>query len=328
MNLKLKTILVVIGVIFFAHSFPTYADEITICSFNIQFLGISKSRDNNALTDILKDYDIVVIQEIVAPPYKGKFPKGGSYRPVPVVTEFFDLMWENGFKYVLSEEDTGPGITNHKNASSTEWWAVFYKDDVVYYADDLPHGFLEKDRTANKNYERVPYAFPFRTVSENLDFVLISVHLQPGAGSKNTKRRSHELKSIHKWIFKNNSSEKDFIILGDMNIEDKEELEDLNLKDYLSLNEDCVRTNTLINLNVNNGAMPYDHVMYNTVYTTDDIDLDYGFVVIDLVKVMKPYWTNNSTYPGNPYVHNEFRKYYSDHNPVVFKMIENNTDDD
>jgi len=54
-------------------------DTITICSFNIQFLGSFKKRDNTALADILKGYDIVVVQELVAPPVDGTYPNGDAY---------------------------------------------------------------------------------------------------------------------------------------------------------------------------------------------------------------------------------------------------------
>ena len=53
-------------------------DTISICSFNIQFLGHFKARDNNTLSKILKPYDIVVIQEMVAPPVSGTFPSNGQ----------------------------------------------------------------------------------------------------------------------------------------------------------------------------------------------------------------------------------------------------------
>lgn len=131
------------------------------------------------------------------------------------------------------------------------------------YASDLPHGFIAKDVTANPKFDRVPYAFPFRTKSGKLDFVMISVHLHPGDRTKNRDRRYDELHSIYSWIDKKNTVEKDFIVLGDMNIEDKDELTALKIPNYTSLNNDCVLTNTLINSNVGNGAKPYDHVLYN-----------------------------------------------------------------
>ena len=55
-------------------------EPLKVCSFNIQFLGSSKSRDDAALSIILKDYDIVVIQELVAPPYPGTFPDNTPFQ--------------------------------------------------------------------------------------------------------------------------------------------------------------------------------------------------------------------------------------------------------
>lgn len=95
---KLRTTLgVFIVLVVFLLQSSGFAKDITICSFNIQFLGSSKERDNKSLTDILKPYDIVVVQELVAPPYKGKFPNGDAYKPDKVVTEFFDMMSANNF---------------------------------------------------------------------------------------------------------------------------------------------------------------------------------------------------------------------------------------
>ena len=58
-------------------------------------------------------------------------------------------------------------------------------------------------------------AFKFK-VSGN-DFVLISVNLKLGNGSKDKARRKVELSSIAQWIDSQDEIEKDFFILGDMN---------------------------------------------------------------------------------------------------------------
>src|SRR5262245_58566849 len=48
----------------------TPVETIEICSFNIQFLGSFEKRDNQALAELMKEEacDIVVVQELVAPP--------------------------------------------------------------------------------------------------------------------------------------------------------------------------------------------------------------------------------------------------------------------
>jgi len=205
------------------HSIPS-SSELTICSFNIQFLANFKKKDDETLANVLKEFDIVVVQELVAPPTDGIYPDGEEYSADAEAVEFFQAMQDKGFIYHLSEEDTGTNDEIHKASTATEWWVVFYKSDIVEYANDLPHGFLAGDRSNHDNYERVPYAFAFRTPNNKLDFVLISVHLKPGDSNSDQERRFEELSTIAGWIDNNDDQEKDFIILGDMNIKDEEEL--------------------------------------------------------------------------------------------------------
>lgn len=311
-----------------------HSKRLTICSFNIQFLGQSKKRDNAALAGLVKDYDIVVVQEVIAPPYPGNFPDGTPFKPNPRTAEFFDAMKANGFSYWLSEEDTGPGEKNHLNSTATEWFVAFYKPRSVGTANDLPAGFLAEDLTDNEDFDRVPYAFSFRSPDRNLDFVLISVHLHPTSGTANAARRQHELSAIGDWVQSHDSKERDFIILGDMNIESPEELLENTPDQFKSINyftkdrthdeEYCLDTNTNVN-----GPKPYDHVMLNPQFTKE-YDRDFGFQVIDLVKVMKSHWPRNASepYPGEPYDHNAFRAVYTDHNPVVFVLDVPERDDD
>lgn len=295
------------------------ADTLTICTFNIQFLGSSTKRDDQALADILKEHDIVVIQELVSPPYTGVYPDSSDFKPDEQSAEFFDEMKNNGFQYVLSEEDTGTGDKNHLNSFATEWWVTFYKPEKVKVAEDLPNGFLAEDRTNHDDYERVPFAFGFRTMNDSIDFVLISVHLKPGKSKYN--RRKQELAAIGEWIDNNDEVEKDFIILGDMNIYNYEELMNVIPEGFVSLNDECRRTNTSAT------PQPYDHVMYNPEYTSE-IDSLFDMQVIDLIEAMRGYWNpENGDYPGDPYVHNDFRQYYSDHHPVLFRMIVIGDDD-
>jgi hypothetical protein len=302
---------------------PANATALEICSFNIQFLGLFTKRDSPALASILVGCDIVAVQELVAPPCDGTFPDGDKYKPDAEAAEFFEAMKALGFDYALSPEDTGKSVKNHNNGSATEWWVAFYLPSRVKPEGDVASQFLADDRTAHPDYDRVPYAFAFRTWDDNLDFVLISVHLRPDPGPTNRERRAHELASIAKWIDDHdNGVEKDFIILGDMNIQDAAELTSAIPPGFVSLNDECRPTNTNVN-----GPKPYDHVMYNPTYTTE-IDEEFDLEVINLIEEMKPKWTSDTPYPGDPYVHNNFRMVYSDHHPVVFRMAIPAEDDD
>ena len=292
---------------------------VSICSFNIKWLGSSKSRDNIALATILKDYDIVIVQELIAPPYPMAYPDGALAVPDDEARAFFEEMIGRGFSYWLSEEDTGPGDKIHSNTTNTEWWVAFFKPEAVIPAVDLPQGFIQEDRSKNPCFERVPYGFSFRTPDGNLDFVLISVHLKPNGSQSDSRRRTQELASIAQWIGANDDTEKDFIILGDMNIQNRTELDRITPWGFVSLNETCRPTNTATT------KKPYDHVMYRLEYSHE---VKEDFIIIDLVEKMRGFWTNSEPYPGDPYDCYKFPVRYSDHNPIVFYLEVPDADDD
>lgn len=301
----------------------TEGPSLSVCSFNIQFLGSSTRRNAPALASVVTGCDLVVVQELVAPPYAGQFPDGTPYNPDPQAAAFFDAMRTEGYDFILSEEDTGTGNTNHLNSTATEWWVTFYRGSRVTAASDLPRGFLAADRTNHPDYERVPYAFPFRTTDGRLDFVLVSVHLKPGGAASDAARRAHELSAIQAWRQSQSGSERDFIILGDMNFEDCDEIGSGVPVGLTSLNTECLPTNTNVN-----GPRPYDNVLYDEQATTE-MDGAFGFVVINLIQAMASHWNAaDGAYPGNPYDHNRFRAVFSDHHPVAFRLAIPNVDDD
>jgi hypothetical protein len=295
---------------------------ITICSFNIKWLGHYHNKKHEDLAALVGNYDIVVIQEMVAPPKAGNYPDSSPFEADADSQAFLEAMNAHGFKNVLSIEDTGSEI--HTDATAPEWFIAFYKDGVVRPADDLPNGFLADDRSENPDYDRVPYAFPFRAVSGNTDFVLISVHLTQGDNPDARLDRQHELASTAAWVDDHDQIEKDFIILGDMNIYSEQELAEATPDAFESLNDECAKTTTSpTNENC------FDHVMFRPAYTSTEIDAMYDFKVINLVEQMEESWDDSAgPYPGDPYDGNEFGIMYSDHNPILFRLIDTPTDDD
>jgi len=261
--------------------------------------------------------------------------------PEPKATEFFDAMDKSGFQdFILSDEDTGPN-SHHSKMTVSEWWLVFYNSQKLRVAKDLPHGFLDHIRAYSKDFDRVPFAFPFRTVEKNLDFVLIPVHFPPEG--KRRSVRQQEFLAIDEWINSQDSEEKDFIILGDMNIQNKAEYSKISPREgdepkWKSLNEDCAPTNTFPQ---RKKAKPYDHVFFNPKFTTEkEMPRAKNFAVVSLIDKMKYRWAyTNATepYPGGrpdksgrwiDYDHDKFRTRYSDHNPVKFRLKVPDSDDD
>ena len=107
-------------------------------------------------------------------------------------------------------------------------------------------------------------------------------------------------------------------MLGDMNIENQAELQDATPTGFTSLNAACEPTNTNVNK-----PKPYDHVLFRPVNTGSKLQSGHPFQVENLVNAMRVPWKNISKkkYPGGPpYKHDQFRKYYSDHDPVDFQL--------
>ena len=295
----------------------TTADSLTVCSINIKWLGYYEERECEALGHVLSNYDVIVIQEIVAPPYPGTFPNGEPYKPDPEVTAFFDEMAQaRGYDYLLSEEDTGRSSANHYNSSWTEWYAVFYDHTKLEVASGLPQEFIADDVTANPAFDRVPHAFSLRHLETGFDFVLISVHLRAGDGQAHEVKRAGELEAIAAWVDAQTSDEEHYIVLGDMNFEDCSEILAIVPDDFLFLNPDpsgnCLGTNTSLGT-----KHPYDNVLY-----TQEVPLDpiFGMRVIDLVTGLAAIWNPFGDPIEEAYSELDFVKRISDHNPIVFTI--------
>jgi hypothetical protein len=122
------------------------------------------------------------------------------------------------------------------------------------------------------------------------------------------------LHAIAAWIDSHDQAEHDFIILGDMNIENAKELRSATPPGFVSLNDECRPTNTNVN-----SPKPYDHVMVNTTWT-NEVDQTYDMQVVNLLEELQDDWHSSGPYSGSPYNHNVFRAAYSDHHPVVFRL--------
>lgn len=296
-----------------------FYDTISICSFNIQFLGHFKDRNDTLLGQLLMDYDIVVVQEMVAPPVSGIYPDGNGYDADNESERFHTMMLKNGFNSWMSDEDTGP-TKNHTNSSASEWWIAYYKQNIVPDTlDNEPYGFLSDTLVGNSVFKRVPYSFAFQSSDRASNFNLISVHLNPGGSSKEGLIRVKEFAGIKEWIETEKTSNCDFFILGDCNIEDKDELnsiEEIVFKnDFISLNDVCYSTNTKMYEDSLKGK-PYDHVFVNSCLEEDLVEN--SFHVFDLEAYLKNLGLRDEFFP---YDHNYFRTRLSDHVPVEFKLV-------
>lgn len=303
---KLLILLFIVTTTLFSNSLVNNEQEvIKASSFNIKWLGYSKKRDNVGIAKMLSEHDrdLVIIQELVAPPIPMQMPNK-LIKADKEVLAFFEAMEDEGYSYILSEEDTGTGNKIHSNSAATEWFVAFYKEDKL---SPIKQGYIASDRSNHDDYERVPYYFTFKT-NTGMDFVIISTHLKPGKGKKDRKRRYHELNSIFSWItdVSTASTERDFIVLGDMNVYDCERLDSYLVEGFIRANTECLNSNLKM-------TEPYDQVLYVNEYTKIN-----GYQVLNLYDTFEiPKETKNK----------EVIAKYSDHHPVFFNIVSEVDDD-
>lgn len=284
------------------------AADVNVSTFNIKWLGYSKVRDNDGIAKLMSNgnRDIIFIQELVSPPMDIEIngTQGWIIKGDKESAAFFEAMTRQGYDYVLSNEDTGTGDNIHNNSSTTEWFVAFYKKDKLTLLDS---GYIAEDRSNNDDYERVPYYFTFKN-SSGMDFTIISTHLKPGSSKADADRRYHELGSIVSWVFGQAAigSERDFIILGDMNVYNCATLDERVDKLFSRANRECLNSNL-------KKTEPFDQVLYIDKYTEID-----NYDVIDLYNA---FGLPSST-PSK-----EVISKYSDHHPVFFTIIGDGDDD-
>lgn len=289
------------------------------CSFNIKFIGQGDSKLYQPLVDLLRSYDLVVVQELVSAPVD-KTSGGVQLSSTWQARTFFSLMQAEGFDYALSDEKTGR-TRNDRNGSTCEYFVSFFKPGVLMHDADRS-AFIDSPLAGNSTFDRVPWTSHFTTTDGTLDFSIINVHLSEGTGSADAAKRARELDRIFDHI--SAAGERDQFIVGDMNFTKCEEVQAILPAGFSSLNATCQPTNTLPT-----GPKPFDHVIYRNATTAGDVDRMFGFRPLNLVALMEANWDpDDGPYPGDPYDHNAFINCFSDHKPVEFRLIYGVRDDD
>lgn len=163
---------------------------IRIASFNIQVFGQSKINNPeimNILAKVIRRYDLVAIQEV----------RSTEQNVIPALLGYVN---DKGAKYdyVISER---LGRTNSK-----EQYTIVYNTKTVGLISDSTYVVDDSDDV----FEREPFVAYFR--SGNFDFKIVDIHIKPEDVETELTHLAVVIDSIY-----NGSSEKDIIVLGDMN---------------------------------------------------------------------------------------------------------------
>jgi endonuclease/exonuclease/phosphatase family metal-dependent hydrolase len=168
------------------------ADTAKIAAFNIQVFGKTKSQKEdvmNVLTKIVREFDIVLVQEI----------RDASEQTMPLFVERINQMEGPDYGFISSER---LGRTTSKEA-----YAYVYNTETVQFIQGSDYVYND----VNDVFEREPYIASFKI--GNFDFVLVGIHTKPD----DAYNEIGNLTSVVSSIQATNPNEKDIIVMGDFN---------------------------------------------------------------------------------------------------------------
>jgi len=165
-------------------------DHITVASFNIQIFGqtkISNPEIMDIISKIIKRYDVVAIQEV----------RSKEQNVIPTLLSYVNGA-NTSYDYIISKR---LGRT-----ASKEQYAFVYNTKTVDLIPESSYVVYDPDDV----FEREPFVAFFR--SGNFDFKVVNNHIDPDDVSAEFSQLAVVINDIY-----DSSSEKDIIVLGDMN---------------------------------------------------------------------------------------------------------------
>jgi len=235
---------------------PSQFDAITlkIITWNIQDLGGSKNdAEIGVIAKILKDFDLVALQEIVA-----KDPAGAK-----AVTRIADALNRLGSTWDYS-------ISNATKSSSSyvsERYAFLWKTAKIRLKKKA---FLDKE--LQDIIEREPYIALFEWKQNNASFYVVNMHAR-------TFNKHPEMEISNFKTYPKRFQTDQFIILGDFNLNEKHTvwnpLYKMGFKSAI-FNQPTTLKRTCVDGNYLN--YPIDNIYYNTSYFTQQKAYTIDFV--------------------------------------------------
>jgi endonuclease/exonuclease/phosphatase family metal-dependent hydrolase len=168
----------------------TTSDKIKVGAFNIQRFGTTKASKPEImgiLTKIIRNYDVIAVQEIRTISLQ---------TTLPMLRDDVNSIGSSQYEYVV------------EGTRSEEQYAYFYNTRTIQLMGS-PYSYPH----LNDTFKREPYIAEFKVKNGNFDFVLITIHAYPDTASpeiNNMPKVVEDAKNRYK-------SQDAFIVLGDLN---------------------------------------------------------------------------------------------------------------
>lgn len=314
--------------------FPSDDNQIRLGTFNIEKLGKANEYQAKNAAKILKNYDIVAIQEVMNTGASKTNPRGE--KGIEALKHIVSYLGDN-WGYVVSLEPNGTASANRSRAFNTfEYYAFIYRKSKLELVKDSAHLWNElgnpmqglKDQ--ERQFDREPFIASFKVKNGNLDFTIITIHAAaPAAGWR--KDEIKRLAVVYKTVQDSDSKQNDIFLMGDFNTNvDKKEWD--NLKSLASTKH-ILTSSDITTLDKARGRLSksqYDTIWYQGQYSDEDI-------IAETAQVHQV-WQEDLEKPKDIKVPKKIRnpenrqiwlygKYASDHLPVTMLLwVDRDTD--
>ncbi len=286
--------------------FYNSSNSMTVCSWNISFLGHWKTKNVAEVSNLIQECDVVFIQELVAP-FEERSRGILTIDSDPEALSFFESMKEVGFDaHHLAQQDTGS--IDFSASSASEWPVVFFKSSEF----KLESGYyLNPETVDNPRYRRVPYLFEL-IYKTGMKYRFVSLHLS--VDSKTA--RDQEMEALCDDLSYEDQTLMT-IVLGDFNHASTTEFQQAQ-KNLSKLKAPCRHLGFVTSLvdekvftNVANDK-PFDNVLLPLVYSPADLKRGLLTKPLQLIRDSLELAKRN-----------EFTAMYSDHKPIAVVIPDN-----
>ena len=253
----------------------TAHQTITLATFNIQNLGRDKPDQPKLAAEIIKQFDVVAIQEVMN--------YGDGTKGLEAVNKIVEELG-NGWASVACTEPNGTETAASGALHTFEFYAFIYNTAKVQLvgtarlwdeAANPVNGLADQER----HFDREPFIASFKAVNGNLDFTVISLHV---AAPSNSWRKDEirRLKHVYETVQAEDPNQNDVFLLGDFNTPvNKPEWSDLK---GLPTMTHILTENDKTTLNKSAGKLSqnqYDTIWYQTSASAEDVVPNSGQVV-------------------------------------------------
>jgi len=254
---------------------PSESNQIRLGTFNIEKLGKVNDYQAKNVAKVLKNYDIVVIQEVMntGTSRTSSIGKDGIEALKRIVSYLGDD-WD----CIVSPEPNGTASAKRSGAFNTfEYYAFLYRKSKIEPIPNSAHLWDEQRNPIKglwdqeRQFDREPFIASFKTKNGNLDFTLITIH----AAAPAARWRRDEIKRlamVYQAVQDSDPNQNDVFLMGDFNTDvDKKEWDSLK---GLSSMKHVLSSKDITTLNKAAGSLSksqYDTIWYQGSYSDEDV---------------------------------------------------------